>query len=119
MPGDRRKAFVLLGRVTFSAAGNFVADVDRYTKARLVGEPSGGAPSQWGDAEAVSLAHAGLTVHVASTYWEFGPPGDKRPAIEPDVVVETTAADFFAGRDPVLARALALRRRRTEGAAAD
>ena len=108
-PAIGGKTIVLLGRATFSAAGNFVADVDRYTKARLVGEPSGGAPSQWGDPEAVALARAGLTVHIASMYWEFGPSSDKRPATEPDVAVETTAADFFAGRDPVLARALALR----------
>ena len=108
-PAIGRKTVVLLGRVTFSAAGNFVADVDRYTKARLVGEPSGGAPSQWGDSEEVVLARAGLTVHVAAIYWEFGPRGDKRPATKPDIAVEMNAADFFAGRDPVLARALALR----------
>ena len=108
-PAIGGKTIVLLGRGTFSAAGNFVADVDRYTKARLVGEPSGGAPSQWGDSEAVALARAGLTVRVATMYWEFGPQGDKRLATEPDVAVETTAADFFTGRDPVLARALALR----------
>jgi len=48
-------------------------------------------------------------VHVSYTFWEFGPPGDKRLAVQPDVPVEPTAADFIAGRDPVLARALALR----------
>jgi len=36
-------------------------------------------------------------------------PSDKRPAVEPDVLVEPTVADFLAGRDPVLRRALALR----------
>ena len=108
-PAIGRKTVVLLGRTTFSAAGNFVADVDRRTKARFVGEPSGGAPSQWGDSVPVELARAGLTVHVASLYWEFGPRGDKRLATVPGVRVEMTAADFFAGRDPVLARALALR----------
>jgi hypothetical protein len=108
-PAIGRKTVVLLGRSTFSAAGNFVADVDRFTRARFVGEPSGGAPSQWGDSSSVELAQAGLTVHVANSYWEFGPRGDTRPATEPDVAVEPTAGDFFAGRDPVLARALALR----------
>ena len=108
-PSIGRKTVVLLGRTTFSAAGNFVADVDRRTKARFVGEPSGGAPSQWGDSAPVALSRAGLTVHVATSYWEFGPRGDKRLATEPGVRVEMTAADFFAGRDPVLARALSLR----------
>jgi len=43
-PEIERKLVVLLGRSTFSAAGNFVTEVDRRTKARFVGEPSGGAP---------------------------------------------------------------------------
>ena len=108
-PEIGRKTVVLLGRTTFSAAGNFVADVDRHTKARFVGEPSGGAPSQWGDSTTVLLPRVGLTVRVATAYWEFGPPGDQRAATAPSARVEPTAADFFAGRDPVLAQALALR----------
>lgn len=107
-PVVQRKLVVLTGRTTFSAAGNFVADVDRATSARLIGEPAGGAPSQWGDSIAIMLERTGLTVHVATVYWEFGPPGDKRQETPVDVRVEPTAADFFAGRDPVLARALAL-----------
>jgi len=107
-PVVERKLVVLTGRSTFSAAGNFVADVDRATRARFVGEPAGGAPSQWGDSIAIMLERTGLTVHVATAYWEFGPPGDKRQETPVDVRVEPTAADFFAGRDPVLARALAL-----------
>ena len=107
-PAVERKLVVLTGRSTFSAAGNFVADVDRATSARFVGEPAGGAPSQWGDSIAIMLERTGLTVHVATAYWEFGPPGDKRQETPVDVPVEPTAADFFAGRDPVLARALAL-----------
>ena len=30
-------------------------------------------------------------------------PGDDRTAVEPQIPVPWTAADFFAGRDPVLA----------------
>jgi C-terminal processing protease CtpA/Prc len=107
-PAIQRKLVLLTGRSTFSAAGNFVADVDRGTTARLVGEPAGGAPSQWGDSAAIQLDRVGLTLHVATSYWEFGPPGDRREETPVDVPVEPTAADFFAGRDPVLARALAL-----------
>ena len=104
-----RKLTVLTGRATFSAAANFVGDVERFTSARFVGEPAGGAPSQWGDSTSLPLPLAGVTVHVANSYWEFGPRGDTRLAIAPDVPVEPTAADFFAGRDPVLERALSLR----------
>ena len=38
-----RAPVVLTGRTTFSAAGNFVAEVAQSTRARLIGEPPGGA----------------------------------------------------------------------------
>ena len=60
-----RKAVLLVGRKTFSAAGNFAAVVDAQTRARIVGEPSGGSPNQWGDSAPVELPSLGLTVHVA------------------------------------------------------
>ena len=104
-PVISNKLVLLTGRQTFSAAGNFTADVSRHTKARIVGELAGGAPSQWGDSVTVDLPLSGLVARVATIYQDFGPPGLARP----DVLVEATAADFLAGRDPVLARALALR----------
>lgn len=104
----RGKVVVLIGRMTFSAAGNFAADVDAETNAILVGEPSGGAPNQWGDRIPIALPRAGLTAYVAAEYVEVEP-GDTRAAVEPDVRVEPSVADFLAGRDPVLRRALALR----------
>jgi hypothetical protein len=36
-------------------------------------------------------------------------PGQSGLQLDPDVTVPLTGADFFAGRDPVLERALALR----------
>ena len=98
------KLRVLIGRRTFSAAGNFAADVDKRTRARLFGEPTGGAPSQWGDSAPIELPSLGL---VASTAVEFvGEETDTRVTTYPNVSVTTSAADFFAGRDPVLAAAL-------------
>jgi hypothetical protein len=108
-PLNRRgKVAVLIGRMTFSAAGNFAADVDAETKATLVGEPSGGAPNQWGDRIPIPLPRAGLTAYVAAEYVEVEYE-DTRLAVEPDVRVEPSVADFLVGRDPVLRRALALR----------
>jgi hypothetical protein len=100
-----RKAVLLVGRKTFSAAGNFAAVVDAQTRARVLGEPSGGAPNQWGDSAPVDVPSLGLTVHVAVEDVQ-AVPADRRLAVMPDVPVALTAADFFAGRDPVLARAL-------------
>jgi hypothetical protein len=105
-PAVARKAVVLTGRVTFSAAGNFVAEVEDRTRVRLIGEPTGGAPNQWGDNTVIELPRAGLALRLANQYVQVTRADDVRTTIEPDVRVELTAADFFAGRDPVLARAL-------------
>jgi hypothetical protein len=100
---NRRGRFVVLaGRHTFSAAGNLAADLDRSTLAIFVGEPTGGAPNQYGDATLVRLPQTGWAVRVATVYHEFGTPRDRRLAIPADLRVEPTAADFLAGRDPVL-----------------
>jgi hypothetical protein len=101
----RGKVVVLIGRMTFSAAGNFAADADQETRALFVGEPTGGAPNQWGDRGPIPLPRAGLTAYVALEYVEVNP-RDTRLAVMPDVRVEPTAADFLSGRDPVLQRAL-------------
>ncbi|HEX2291976.1 MAG TPA: hypothetical protein VHH55_01595, partial [Gaiellaceae bacterium] len=95
---------VLIGRRTFSAAGNFAAEVDRRTRARFFGEPTGGAPSQWGDHAPIPLPSLGVSSGTAVEY--VGDPNDTRVATMPQVPVATTAADWFAGRDPVLAAAL-------------
>jgi hypothetical protein len=98
---------LLIGRATFSAAGNFAADVDALPRVRLVGEATGGSPSQWGDSSVVEIPSAGLIARVATSYQRYG-----RPAAlttRPDVAVQLTVDDFLAGRDPVLERALRLR----------
>ena len=99
---------LLTGRVTFSAAGNFAAEVDARTRALIVGEAAGGSPHNYGDMTEVELESLGWTVHVPPQYVEVLGRPDERAALEPDVPLQIGAADHFAGRDPVLARAIAL-----------
>ena len=102
----RSRPVLLTGRTTFSAAGNFAADVEESTPARLIGEPPGGSPSQWGDFAPFVLPNVGLEVLLATQYVERGRDGDTRAALEPHVRVEVSSADWLAGRDPVLQAAL-------------
>ena len=92
-------------------AENFVADLERTTRAVFVGEDSGGSPNLYGDATAVELPTAGLSVNVATKYWQRSSADDPRVTIEPDVRVPLGSTAFFRGRDPVLAAALAYRPR--------
>ena len=96
---------LLTSRTTFSAATNFVAEVLSSTDALVVGEPMGGAPNMWGDAREVALPGTGAVVHVATRLWELGGV-DLRSTVPVDVEVPVTWADWSAGRDRVLERAV-------------
>jgi len=99
--------FGLIGRATFSAAGNFVTVLERDTEAILVGEPTGGAPNQYGDAETVALPnHPDVLVRVATRYHRFSTADDARLTHEPKLAVPLSSSDYFSDRDPVLRAAL-------------
>jgi len=104
----RGKLVVLIGRTTFSAAVHFAVDVKRGTSAILVGEPTGGSPNHYSDTDPVMLPISGYTINVPRIHF-VKLPGQSGLQLDPDVTVPLTGADFFAGRDPVLERALGLR----------
>jgi hypothetical protein len=52
------------------------------------------------------LPWSGAMGSISNRYHENAP-GDARAWIEPDVALELTSADYFANRDPLLARVLA------------
>jgi hypothetical protein len=95
-------AYVLIGRATFSAAGNFVTDVDLQTDAIMAGEDSGTSPNQFGDSHASPLAHSGLVYRVGRYWIERSEPDDPRITVEPDLEEPLSSADYFGDRDPVL-----------------
>jgi hypothetical protein len=96
------RLYVLTSRITFSAAANFATELDRRSAAIFVGEATGGSPNLYGDTTNHRMAWFGVTVRIPTRYWQMSTPDDPRLAIEPDVAVALTAADYFAGRDPVL-----------------
>lgn len=100
---------VLTDRVTFSAASNFATELERRTDARFIGEPMGGGLNFWNDVRWLDLPNLPVPMRAAISvrHWVFADPDDPRLTIEPDVPVEVTAADHFAGLDPALEAALA------------
>ena len=80
-----KRLYVIMGRATFSAAGNFVTEVERSTQAILVGENLGTSPNQYGDS--IRRARAfGLVFRVARRYSRRAT-RTIRDTIEPDVEV--------------------------------
>jgi len=97
------KLYVLTGRNTFSAAQNFIAQLDRRTRAIFVGEPSSSRPNFVGEENDLLLPWSGAIVSISNRYHE-NIPGDKRQWIEPDIRVDLSSRDYFANKDPVLER---------------
>jgi C-terminal processing protease CtpA/Prc len=99
---------VLVGRLTFSAGSTLALHLERRVPdAVLIGEAMGGAPSFWADPDTVTLPYSGLVALVDSLFFRSPVPGDTRLQVQPDIAVPFTSAEYFAGRDPVLERALA------------
>lgn len=99
---------VLAGRATFSAAVNFLGDLESSTRFLLVGEDSGGAPNLYGDVAPLDLPQTGLRAEIATVWWVKSRVGERDPRLtfHPDVVVAPTARAWLAGRDPALSAAL-------------
>lgn len=97
--------FVLIGRSTFSAAQFLVNDLEKYTDAIFVGEPTGGKVNSYGDSRKIVLPRSGITVRVSSLWWQ-GDERDRRPWTAPQVAADLTFADYRANVDPALETSL-------------
>jgi hypothetical protein len=104
---QRGKLFVVIGRRTYSAAQNLVIELERYTNATFAGEPTGSPPAFFGDHRTFMLPNSGIGVNISSLWWQTMNPRDTRPAVFPQIYAEESAADYRAGRDPVMDALLA------------
>jgi len=80
--------------------------MEKHTQARFVGEPTGGRPNSFGDAEVFTLPETQLVALISTLRWQDSFDSDPRPWIRPDVPAVLTFEDFLAGRDPALEAAL-------------
>ncbi len=101
--------FVLTDRRTFSAASNLATEIEKSTEATFAGEEMGGGLNFWNDVNFTQLNHLAipLRVGISTRYHEKSFPEDRRLTITPDLEIELTSADYFAGIDRVLEQALA------------
>jgi hypothetical protein len=93
--------FVIIGRGTYSAAQNLVQDLERYTHATFVGEPTGSPTAFFGDHEPVTLPRSGVSLNIATLWWHEDPK-DQRPYIAPRWYADVRSADYRDGVDPAL-----------------
>jgi hypothetical protein len=104
---DRKdRLFVVTGNRTFSAAMNLVLDLEHWTNATFVGEPTGNATTIFGDHVPVKL-NSGISVMVSALLWRPYDPRDQRLFLTPTLSAPMTSAAFRDNRDPALEAILA------------
>jgi hypothetical protein len=80
-------------------------ELKRRLHATLVGGPTAGNPSGYGEVKTFTLPRSGLLVqHSTRLFANPDFPGD---ALVPDLAVHVTSADWFSGRDPAMDAILA------------
>jgi tetratricopeptide (TPR) repeat protein len=94
--------YVLIGRQTYSAAGNLVTDLERLADPVFVGEASSECCNLYGDATLVLLPYSRMRARVTALRWQLSTPADRRREMSPEVPVQLTAKAYFAGEDPAL-----------------
>ena len=96
------RLFVIIGRDTFSAAQNTVSELERRTKAILVGEPTGSCPNFIGESVHVALPCSGWGVSISDLWWQHSMAMDYRNWTPPVLYAPPTAEAFRAHRDPAM-----------------
>lgn len=98
---ERGKFFVITGRRTFSAAQVLVNELEKYSNAIFVGEPTGSSPNLYGDPLIITLPNSKFPFRVA-TLWHQTDPNDRRVFTAPEIYAAITPDDYRNNRDPVM-----------------
>ncbi|MEM9303984.1 MAG: hypothetical protein AAGE01_17850, partial [Pseudomonadota bacterium] len=97
---------VLTGPKTYSAASDFLAQLELFTDATLIGLPPAGRNGEPGDDDDFVLPKSGITVRISQVAAHAASEVDARSVIGVDQLVPDNFADRLAGRDPALDAAI-------------
>ena len=101
--------FVVVGRLTFSAAQNTATAIGRETSAIFVGEPTGSRPNFIGETIYFELPYSKVRANAADLFWQTSWPTDYRTWIAPHIYAPPTFAAFSQNDDPAMDAILSLR----------
>lgn len=98
--------FILIGSQTFSAAMNNAAQFRSQTAATLVGETIGEKPNSYQEPREMRLPNSKLLIRYSTRWYAFVKDGPN--AVEPDVPITRSWADYMDGQDSTLNYALSV-----------
>jgi len=103
------KLFVLTSPATFSSGNWFAVIIKDNGLGTIIGEPTGNAPSSYGDVPTFQMPNTGFSFSVSHKRWvRPHPDNDPEDALYPDVPVYTTIGDIINGVDPQLEKLKAM-----------
>lgn len=102
------KLFVITGKRTFSACQNLVNELDNYTNATFVGEPTAENINFYGDNRTVELPKTKTPVYLSWAWWQDKPQWLNADWLAPDLAIEMSFEDYRSNRDPVMDAILSL-----------
>lgn len=95
--------FYIIGRNTFSACQNLTNDVETYTEAILVGEPTSENKNFYGDTKLVQLPNSEVKAYLSFAWWQDKPQWENADATTPNFYAEPTFEEYRTNEDLVLA----------------
>lgn len=101
------KFFYLIGRNTFSAAQNLSNEIENYTEAIIIGEPTAENKNFWGDAKPIRLPNSGIEANLSYAWWQDVPQWENKPFTIPHLAAAMTFDQYRNNEDPLLEKALA------------
>ena len=99
------RLFLIIGRVTYSAAVHFTTVFRRFTHATTIGEPTSGRPNHYGAIRKFSLPnHPQVVIGCSIDYYQDSEPYDFATAHTPDIQTEITSSDYRDNIDPAMVK---------------
>ncbi|MFK7748098.1 MAG: hypothetical protein AB8B65_06895 [Kordia sp.] len=100
------RLYVIIGRRTFSACQNLVNELDNYTNAIFVGEPTAENVNFWGDARPETLPNSSIPVFLSYAWWQDKPAWENAEWLAPHIPATMSYEEYASNQDPILTAAL-------------
>ena len=102
----RGTLFYVIGRHTFSACQNLTNEIEKYTEAVIVGEPTSENENFYGDARKVTLPNSKINAYLSFAWWQDKPQWENRDWTAPHIAKAMTFKQYASNQDVVLDAAL-------------
>jgi len=96
------KLFVIIGRRTFSACQNLVNELQNYTNAVFVGEPTAENINFYGDTRRVDLPKTKIPVFLSFAWWQDKPQWENEDWLAPQLATDISLEEYKTNKDPAL-----------------